>query len=101
MLGLFTRAKTKPRDEAPPALVTASGAPLAPAPLRTVLETTMKWAEERAFRSQMCDAAGDPEEARALLGDAGEILSQIGGPRRPQSAGEVYEWCGAKRAGEV
>ena len=102
MLGLFTRTKPRPpRDATPPALITASGAPLKPAPLRTVLETNMKTAEWHAFHSQMQEAAGNDDEAVAHLGDAGEFLSQIGGPRWPKSAGEIYEWCGAKRAGEV
>lgn len=61
----------------------------------------MRRAEWHAFRSQQLDAAGDPFEAREHLKDAGEFLSQLGGPRWPKTAEEIYQWCAARRALEV
>jgi hypothetical protein len=58
----------------------------------------MATAEWHAARSQLCEAAGDPYEAREHLKDAGEFLVQIGGPRWPKEAGEIYQWCAGRRA---
>lgn len=73
---------------------------LTPVRAQKVQEVNMKTAEWHAFRSQQLELAGDPLEARLHLGDAGEFLWQIGGPRWPKTAEEIYQWCAARRAGE-
>lgn len=94
-------AKTAAHSAPITPLVDTKGKPIVPAPLRTIQNTNMKTAEYIAVQSLIVSEAGDPDEAKALLGDAGEFLSQLGGPRWPQSADEIYQWCAAKRAGEV
>lgn len=64
---------------------------------RSALDTA-RW---HAFRSLQLDVSGDPEEARHHLGDAGEYLAHVGGPRWPKTAEEVYQWCAAREAREV
>ena len=103
---LFRRDPAKKAVSTPPVspkdlFVSATGAPFVPAPLRTIQEVNMKTAEYIAAQHLIMLEAGDPEEARLLLGDAGEYLSQLGGPRWPKTADEIYQWCAARRAGEV
>jgi hypothetical protein len=59
---------------------------------------TARW---HAFKSLQFDEAGEPEEARAHLQDAGEFLAQIGGPARPESAEAIIQWCAAREVGEA
>jgi hypothetical protein len=68
------------------------------AALQTSILATAWW---HAFRSLQLDAAGDPDEARAHLLDAGEFLAQIGGPARPESAEAIFQWCAAREVGEA
>lgn len=100
MLGLFRK-----RTPLETALAAHSAADTvigrSPLPTRTIQEINMKTAESIAFQSLQAAEGGDDEEARLLLGDAGEFLAQIGGPLRPQSADEIYQWCAARRAGEA
>lgn len=107
MLKLFSR---RPAAVAPPTVFPAPAItrtlPLCrpdnrPSPLKGFAEITMKTAETAAFRALQHEESGDHVEAKAYLNDAGEFLSQLGGPRKPESADAVYQWCAARRAGEV
>lgn len=64
-------------------------------------ELIMRTAEWHAFQAQRIERSGDELEALEHLKDAGEFLAQVGGPLRPKSAEEIYQWCAARRALEV
>lgn len=95
MLGLFRRtvAAPAPSDVA----VRTKHGTFTRAQQQMAIETA-RW---HAFQSLRQDEAGDVEEARLHLVDAGEFLAQIGGPLRPESAEAIYQWCAAREAGEV
>ena len=94
MLKLFRRSAPVPPASAPVVSVK-------PLPLRSIQECNMKTAEWHAFRSLQLAEIDDMLEAREHLRDAGEFLAQIGGPRWPQSAEEIYQWCATRRALEA
>ncbi len=95
MLKLFRRAAFPNGNNSPQNQPIRTNAPDRELAQQKVLMRTAEW---HAARSQLCEVAGDPEEAREHLKDAGEFLAQIGGPLRPQSAGEIYQWCAGRRA---
>ena len=88
------------RPPTPPPELPAPLIVIRPVRLDKVAELNMKTAEWHAFRSQQLELAADPIEAAMHLADAGEFIGPLGGPRLPQSAEEVYQWCAARRAGE-
>lgn len=60
----------------------------------------LKTAEWHAFRALQVAYAGDEEEARLHLKDAGEFLAQIGGPANPKTAEEVFTFAADRQVGE-
>lgn len=95
MLGLFRRKPVErpggaEPDELPPERVHAA-----------LQQSMIATAKAIAFHSMQVELNGDHEEARALLGDAGEFLARIGGPRRPASAEAIYRWCADREVGEA